>query len=70
MYYFMLFCSINSESSELTLKSPKKVHFKYLDDALKEKNKVWNVGHFMHSTVAALNYAGQVAVRLHCFMTK
>ncbi len=40
MYYFMLFCSINSESSELTLKSPKKVNFKYLDDALKEKQSV------------------------------
>lgn len=50
-------------SSMYTLKIPtrKKMHVKYPDDALirpekkKEKEKtMWNVGHFMHLTVAAL----------------
>ncbi len=51
------FCSINSVSSVFTLNKfqKEKVHFKYPDNALNQKqNEVWNVGHFMQSTVAAL----------------
>ncbi len=59
MHCSMPFCSINSASSVFTMKIQKITFpFKYPDDALnpqkKQKKNKRNVGHFMHSTVAAL----------------
>ncbi len=40
--HYSMFCKFQKE----------KVHFKYPDEAW--KHEVWNDGHFMHSTAAAL----------------
>ncbi len=53
MHYTMRFVVyILQVCSHWKLQKEKKVHFKYLNDALNRKNEVWNIEHFMHSAVA------------------
>ncbi len=53
MHYSMMFCSLNSASSVHTENSKNK-KCTLNTQMMHEKHEVWNDGHFMHSTAAAL----------------